>query len=49
VEAGQPVRAVSASVPIALLSKGSYVARAVVSVDGRAVGQMTRPFRIVKP
>jgi VWFA-related protein len=44
----QPVRAVSASVPIAMLSPGSYVARAVVTVDGRKVGQMARPFRIVK-
>ena len=47
VQDGQPVRAVSGSVPIALLSKGSYVARAVVTVAGRKVGQMTRPFRIV--
>jgi len=36
-------------VPISLLPKGSYVARAVVSLDGRKVGQMTRPFRVVKP
>ena len=46
VQDDQPVRAVSGSVPIALLTKGDYVARAVVSVDGRKVGQMTRPFRI---
>jgi len=44
VEEGQPVRAVSGSVPIALLTPGAYVARAVVTVDGKPVGQMTRPF-----
>jgi hypothetical protein len=49
VQEDQPVRAVSGSVSTALLTPGSYVARAVVSVDGRAVGQMSRPFRIVKP
>ena len=48
VQDGQPVRAVSGSVPIGLLSKGRYLARAVVAVDGRKVGQMTRPFRIVQ-
>jgi VWFA-related protein len=48
VQEGHPVRAVSGSVPIALLTPGPYVARAVVSVDGKAVGQMTRPFRKVK-
>jgi VWFA-related protein len=48
VPGNQPVRAVSASVPIALLTPGNYVARAVVSVDGRKVGQISRPFRIVK-
>jgi VWFA-related protein len=42
-------RAVAGAVPIALLPTGSYVARAVVSLDGRKVGQMTRPFRVVKP
>jgi VWFA-related protein len=42
-------RAAAGAVPIALLSPGSYVARAVVSLDGRKVGQMTRPFRVVKP
>jgi VWFA-related protein len=46
VQDGQPVRAVSGSVPIALLTPGAYVARAVVSVDGKTVGQMTRPFRV---
>lgn len=42
-------RSAAGSVAIALLPKGSYVARAVVSIDGRKVGQMSRPFRIVKP
>jgi hypothetical protein len=40
------VRAAAASVPIAQLPAGSYVARAVVTVDGRDVGEMVRPFRI---
>jgi hypothetical protein len=31
-------------VTIALLTPGAYVAKAVVSVDGKTVGQMTRPF-----
>ena len=42
------VRAAAASVTIALLPAGSYVAHAVVSVEGKEVGDMTRPFRIVK-
>ena len=42
-------RAVAGSVPLGLLPKGSYLARAVVSLDGRRVGQMSRPFRVVKP
>ena len=41
-------RAAAGAVPLSLLPAGSYVARAVVSVDGRKVGQMTRPFRLVK-
>lgn len=48
VQEDQPVRAVSGSVSMALLTPGAYVARAVVSLDGRTVGQMTRPFRVVK-
>jgi VWFA-related protein len=40
------VRAAAASVPIAQLPAGSYVARAVVTVDGHDVGEMARPFRI---
>ena len=42
-------RAVTGSVPVALLPRGRYVARVVVSVGGQKVGQMTRPFRLVKP
>ena len=48
VQEGQPVRAVSGSVSTALLTPGNYVARAVVSVDGKTVGQMSRPFRVLK-
>jgi VWFA-related protein len=42
------VRAAAGSVTLSLLPQGEYVARAVVSVDGRSVGDMTRAFRIVK-
>jgi VWFA-related protein len=35
-------------IPIALLPAGEYVARAVVTVAGRNVGQVSRPFRIVR-
>jgi VWFA-related protein len=42
-------RSAAGSIPLALLPKGSYLARAVVSLDGHRVGQMTRPFRVVKP
>jgi VWFA-related protein len=38
--------AVEGSVPLALLPPGDYVARAIVNVDGRKVGQVTRPLRI---
>jgi VWFA-related protein len=40
-------RAAGATVPIALLPPGEYVARAVISVSGRPAGQITRAFRIV--
>ena len=40
-------RAAEAVVPIALLPTGDYVARAVISVAGQRVGQVSRPFRIV--
>jgi VWFA-related protein len=42
-------RALTGAAPVALLPRGRYQARVVVSVDGRKVGQMTRPFRLVKP
>jgi VWFA-related protein len=42
-------RAGEGSVPIAFLPPGSYVARAVVSVDGRPVARVTRPFAISRP
>lgn len=42
-------RAAAGAIPISLLPAGSYVARAVVTLDGRRVGQMSRPFRVVKP
>jgi VWFA-related protein len=41
-------RVAEGAVPIALLPPGEYVARAVVTVAGRKVGQVTRPFRIVR-
>ncbi len=39
-------RALEGSIPLALLPPGDYVVRAVVSTDGRKVGQVTRPFRV---
>ena len=39
-------RAAEGVVPIALLPAGEYVARAVVTVAGQRVGQVSRPFRI---
>jgi VWFA-related protein len=46
---GEPLRRVAeASVPIAFLPPGQYVARAVVSAGGRKLGQVSRPFRIVR-
>jgi VWFA-related protein len=39
-------RALEGSIPVALLPPGEYVARAVVTIDGRKVGQITRPFRV---
>ncbi len=41
-------RTLEGSIPLALLPPGDYVARAVVSTDGRKVGQVTRPFRVGK-
>ena len=39
-------RVVEAALPIGLLPPGEYVARAVISVSGRKVGQVIRPFRV---
>jgi VWFA-related protein len=41
-------RAAAASIPLTHMPAGTYVARAVISVDGRAVGAMSRTFRVVK-
>jgi VWFA-related protein len=39
-------RTAEASLPLALLTPGSYVARAVVSSNGRVVGRVSRPFTL---
>lgn len=39
-------RTAEGSVPIALLPAGDYIARAVFTVDGKRVGQVTRPFTV---
>ncbi len=41
-------RAAEGVVPIALLPAGDYIARAVVTVAGQRLGQVSRPFRIVR-
>jgi VWFA-related protein len=41
-------RIAEAVVPIGLLPAGDYVARAVVTVAGRKIGQVSRSFRIVR-
>lgn len=41
-------RTVEGAVPIALLPAGEYVARVVVSSGGRKIGQVARPFRVVR-
>ncbi len=41
-------RTAEAAVPIALLPQGDYVARVIVSAGGRRIGEVTRPFRIVR-
>jgi VWFA-related protein len=41
-------RIAGASVSIASLPPGDYVARAVIAVAGRKVGQVVRPFRIAR-
>ena len=42
------VRAAAASLRLRLIPEGRYLKRAVVTMDGRPVGTMTRPFRIVR-
>ena len=44
--AGGRRRTVEAGLPIGLLPAGEYVARAVISVSGRKVGHVVRPFRV---
>jgi tetratricopeptide (TPR) repeat protein len=39
-------RAAEGAVPIAMLPAGDYVARVVAVVDGKTVGQVTRPFTV---
>jgi VWFA-related protein len=41
-------RTAEGRMPIALLPPGDYVARAIVNIDGRKAGQVTRPFRITR-
>ena len=41
-------RVAEGTVPLVLLPPGEYIARAVVTVAGRKVGEVTRPFRIVR-
>lgn len=42
-------RVAEAILPIGLLPPGEYVARAVVTVSGRKVAQVVRPFRVLRP
>ena len=42
-------RIVGAKLNIGKLPPGEYVARAVIAVGGRRVGQVVRPFRIARP
>ncbi len=39
-------RAAEGTVPIAMLPAGDYIARAVATLDGKVVGQVTRPFTV---
>jgi hypothetical protein len=41
-------RAVGAAIPIRSLASGTYVARAVITVNGQKVGVMTRAFQVVR-
>ncbi|HYN07440.1 MAG TPA: VWA domain-containing protein [Vicinamibacterales bacterium] len=45
---GRGRRTHEGSLPLALLSPGAYVARAVISVEGRPIGRVTRPFTLVR-
>jgi VWFA-related protein len=45
---GASRRVVEGVLPIALLPPGEYHARAVISVDGRKIGQVVRPFRVTR-
>jgi VWFA-related protein len=45
---GRGRRTLQGSLPLALLSPGAYVARAVLSANGRALGRVTRPFTLVR-
>ena len=47
-DGGDRRRAAETGVAIALLPPGEYVARASIAVGGHKVGQVTRPFRIVR-
>ena len=42
-------RTAEASIPLALLPSGSYVARAIVMSAGRPVGRVSRPFVLDRP
>ncbi|TAK15054.1 MAG: VWA domain-containing protein [Acidobacteria bacterium] len=39
-------RTAEGAVPIAMLPAGDYIARAVATIDGKTVGQVTRPFTV---
>lgn len=39
-------RTAEGSTPLAMLAAGDYIARAVIMVDGKAVGQISRPFTV---
>ena len=45
---GAARRTGEAVIPLHALPAGDYVARAVISVDGQAAGQIARPFRIMR-
>jgi VWFA-related protein len=41
-------RAIGAAIPIGALAPGTYVARAVITVDGQKVGAITRAFQVAR-